>query len=329
MEKLSHDELSDRVVDHMRRDYTTLLTGQSIGEALESLRGRNLAEKIIYFYVVDADGKLVGVVPTRRLLMGRPEEKLADIMVQRVVSIPGSMTVLDACEFFVMYRLLAFPIVDNENRLVGVVDVNLFTDEMLEVDERPAGPDIFQLIGVRIAQGRQGSPWVGFKSRFPWLLCNIAGGIACAVIASLNENFLHSAIILVFFMPVVLTLAEGVSMQSMTLTLQGLLEEHINWKMILRSLRVELLTSLMLGIASGAMVALVGFIWKREGVAALAIGLSISCALVCACLLGVILPSVVRVCKGDPKLASGPVVLATADVATFILYFALSGWIMG
>jgi magnesium transporter len=328
MEKLSHDKLGERVVDHMRRDYTTLSAEQSLREALESLRGRNLAEKIIYFYVVDADGKLVGVVPTRRLLMGRPEEGVADIMVQRVVSIPRSMTVLEACEFFVMYRLLAFPVVDEENKLVGVVDVNLFTDEMLEVDERPAGPDIFQLIGVRIAQGRRGSAWAGFKSRFPWLLCNIAGGIACAFIASLNENFLHSAVILALFMPVVLTLAEGVSMQSMTLTLQGLLEEYIDWRKILRSLRVEMLTSLMLGIACGAMVALVGFAWKRQGVAALAIGLGISCAMVGTCLLGVVLPSVVRVCKGDPKLASGPVVLATADVVTFIFYFGILGWIM-
>src|ERR1700676_4056801 len=127
MEKFSQDRIQEPVAAHMRRDYTSLTVDQTIAGALDSLRTQNLAEKIIYFYVLDADRKLVGVVPTRRLLMSMPETKGAEIMGQRVVSIPDTMSVLDACEFFVMYRLLAFPVVDRDNRLVGVVDVTLFT----------------------------------------------------------------------------------------------------------------------------------------------------------------------------------------------------------
>jgi len=331
METLSQDSLKDPVVAHMRVDYTSLGVDLTIAQALDSLRTQTIAEKIIYFYVLDAEGKLVGVVPTRRLLMNQPEAKIADIMVQRVVSIPNSMSVLDACEFFVMYRLLAFPIVDADNRLLGVVDVSLFTDEMMDVADRqskPDAPDVFQLIGIHIAQGRKGSAWNGFKVRFPWLLCNIGGGIVCAFIAGLHEKFLDSAIVLALFIPVVLTLAEGVSMQSMTLTLQGFIDEHVNWKMILRSLRSELLTALLLGIASGSLVALVAWAWKRQGAVALAIGLSIALALVTSCLLGVIVPSAVRAMKRDPKFAAGPVVLASADIVTFILYFCLSGLIL-
>jgi len=328
MEKFSQEKIQEPVVAHMRQDFTSLGVDLTIAQALDSLRTQNLAEKIIYFYVLDPDGKLVGVVPTRRLLMNKPEVKLADIMVQQVVSIPDTMSVLDACEFFVMYRLLAFPVVDNDNKLVGMVDVSLFTDEMMDVAEPQSTPDVFQLIGLHIARGRKGSPWTGFKERFPWLLCNIGGGITCAFIAGLHERFLDSVIVLALFIPVVLTLAEGVSMQSMTITLQGFLDERINWKMIFRSLRMELLTALLLGIASGTLVAMVAWVWKRQGTVAVAIGLSISLSLITSCLLGVIVPSVVRAMKGDPKFASGPVVLACADIATFILYFSLSGLIL-
>jgi magnesium transporter len=328
MEKFSQDRIHEPVAAHMRRDYTSLQVDQTISHALDSLRTQNLAEKIIYFYVLDHDGKLVGVLPTRRLLMSKPHEKLADIMVQRVVSIPDTMSVLDACEFFVMYRLLAFPVVDKDNRLLGMVDVSLFTDEMMEIADRQSSPDVFQLIGLHIAQGRRGSPCAGFRQRFPWLLCNIGGGIACAFIAGLHEHLLSNVIVLALFVPVVLTLAEGVSMQSMTLTLQGLLDERINWKMIFRLLRVEMLTALLLGMACGTLVAFVAWAWKRQGAVALAIGVSISLALVTSCLLGVIVPSIVRAMRGDPRFASGPVVLASADIVTFILYFSLSGLIL-
>jgi len=328
MEKFSQDRIQEPVIAHMRKEYTSLRAEQTIAQALDSLRTQNLAEKIIYFYVLDSDGKLVGVVPTRRLLMSGPAEKVIDIMVQRVVSIPDTMSVLDACEFFVMYRLLAFPVVDKDNKLLGVVDVNLFTDEMLEVPDRQSSPDVFQLIGIHIAEGRRGSPWAGFKQRMPWLLCNIAGGIACAFIAGLHERFLNTVIVLALFVPVVLTLAEGVSMQSMTLTLQGFLDERINWKMIFRLLRVELLTALLLGLASGTLVAIVACAWKRQVAVAVAIGVSITFALVTSCLLGVIVPSIVRAMKGDPKFASGPVVLASADIVTFMLYFGLCGFIL-
>ncbi|HXE56174.1 MAG TPA: magnesium transporter [Tepidisphaeraceae bacterium] len=330
MEKISHEQIHEPIAAFMRRDYTSLRVGQTIAEALDSLRQQPVGEKIIYFYVLEDDGKLVGVVPTRRLLMSRPDEKLDDVMIRNVVTIPDTMSVLEACEFFVMYRLLAFPVVDPENRLLGVVDVNLFTDQMMDLSERgPSMPDIFQIIGIHIAQGRRGSPWAGFRDRFPWLLCNLGGGIACAFIAGLHERFLNTVIVLALFIPLVLTLAEGVSMQSMTLTLQSFLGEGINWKMVFRSLRSELLTAALLGLASGALVAIVSWVWKRELAVSIAIGLSISLGLVTACLLGVIVPSVVRWMKRDPKFASGPVVLASADVTTMIVYFFLAGAILG
>src|SRR5215471_9047148 len=105
-------DLNDPVTRHVRRDFI-----QPEG-------------RIIYFYVVDDEGRLSGVVPTRRLLLSAPEAPLADIMVRQVVAIPATATVLDACEFFTLHRLLAFPVVDEQRRIVGLVDVEMYTDEL-------------------------------------------------------------------------------------------------------------------------------------------------------------------------------------------------------
>src|SRR5437868_1332884 len=133
MGKLDERELNAPVTSYMRRDYTVLQPTQTIEQALVSLRSQSVSEKIIYFYVIDESNKLLGVVPTRKLLMSEPRETIARIMVDRVISIPDSMTVLDACEFFVMHRLLAFPIVDGEGKLLGVVDAEVFTDEVFDL----------------------------------------------------------------------------------------------------------------------------------------------------------------------------------------------------
>src|SRR5262249_4358680 len=106
---LTQDVLTEPVTRHMRRDFTALDVGQTLGEALVSVRQRQGEGRIIYFYVVDGDGRLRGVLPTRRLLLNPPETPVADVMVKQVVAIPQTATVLDACEFFVLHKLLAFP----------------------------------------------------------------------------------------------------------------------------------------------------------------------------------------------------------------------------
>ena len=126
---------------------------------------------------------------------------------------------LVASEYFASRKLLAFPVIHDNGELVGVVDVSLFTSEVIDLARRTYD-DIFQLMGVHATALR--TPWTAFVDRFPWLLSNIAGGLLCAVIASQFEVLLDHIVILALFIPIVLALAESVSMQSATLTLQTL-----------------------------------------------------------------------------------------------------------
>ncbi len=140
------------------------------------------------------------------------------------------------------------------------------------------------------------------------------------MLAGFYQQLLEQIILLAMFIPVVLAVSESVSMQSMTLTLQALQQERINWRLIRLSLRQETLTALLLGLGSGIIIMSVALLWRQQRVAAMAVGLSILLAIVIACLLGVILPTLLRLYR-DPKIAAGPVVLATSDIVTLLIYF--------
>src|SRR5712692_11406436 len=108
---LTEANLNDPVTAHLRLDFTKLRADQTVGDALAAVRQQPPEGRVIYFYVTDKDGRLQGVVPTRRLLLNPLDKPIAEIMVREVIAIPGTATVLDACEFFIQHRLLAFPVV--------------------------------------------------------------------------------------------------------------------------------------------------------------------------------------------------------------------------
>ena len=166
-EGLSSDELLDPVSRHMRKDFVQLGANQTVGQALESIRAQQPEGRIIYFYITEQDGRLIGVVPTRRLLLNAPDRPLMEIMVPRVVTIPHTASVLDACEFFVLHKLLAFPVVDGAHRMIGLVDVDLYTKELSDLDRRDDSENLFQLIGVHLSEAQQASPIVSFRKCFP------------------------------------------------------------------------------------------------------------------------------------------------------------------
>src|SRR5262245_58301689 len=119
--------LNEPVTQRMHHDFTQLQASLTVGEALEWLRLNPPPGRVIYFYVVDGEGRLQGVVPTRRLLLSPPEAHLTDLMVTKMVVVPSTATVVEACELFIQYRFLAFPVVDAENRIRGVIDIDLYT----------------------------------------------------------------------------------------------------------------------------------------------------------------------------------------------------------
>jgi len=323
---LSAAQLHEPILPLARPPLLVLQPELTIGDSLDRVRSFGDASSISYLYVVDDEQKLIGVVPARRLLTAQPQQLVRDIMLDHVVAIPDWATVLIASEYFATRRLLAFPIVNGRGQLVGVVDVSLFTDEVIDLAKQTYD-DIFQLIGIHGTAQR--STWMAFRDRFPWLLCNIAGGLIAAFIASRYEHLLQQVVVLALFIPIVLALAESVSMQALTLTMQNLPDGPIVWKRLGAAMWKEFLTASLIGLACGAVVAGVVMGWRGERLVASTILIAITLSMIIACLLGVTVPAILRAAKADPKIAAGPVVLASADVVTLLLYFGLGTRLFG
>ena len=323
------DRLQDPVTWHMRTRVAHLREQQTVGEVLATIREHPPSSRIIYFYVVDDEGRLRGVVPTRRLLLSALETPVSEIMVREVVTISEAATVLDACEFFTIHRLLAFPVIDKQRKLLGAVDVELYTEEMSDLDRREGNEELFQLIGVHLTDSQQASPVVAFRRRFPWLLANIGGGILAAFISGFFEEELKKAVALALFIPVVLALAESVSIQSVSLSLQVLRGKQPTLREILKKLRAEAMTGFFLGVACALSIATVALVWLGQiRVVACLLG-GITGGVTCAAVIGVSTPNLVRFFKREPQVAAGPVALAATDMVTLVIYFMLARWIFG
>jgi magnesium transporter len=320
--------LDDPIKAHLREGVSCLHVQQAVGEALEAIRQHPPEGRVIYFYVVDGDNRLHGVVPVRRLLLSPLEARVADIMVREVITISHAATVLEACEFFIMHKLLAFPVVDEDHRIIGVVDVELYTTELSELDRSEQNDYLFQLIGVHLTEAQQLSPLRAFRSRFPWLLCNIGGGILAAFLAGVFAAELERAVALALFIPVVLALAESVSIQSVSLALRLLHGQAPTWPRILHKLKSEAVVGVLLGSASASLVAIVALVWLGQVRVGLCILVGIAGGVAAAAVIGVALPNLLHRLKLDPQVAAGPIALAASDMLTLLIYFNLARWLL-
>ncbi|KAF0151249.1 MAG: hypothetical protein FD143_2104 [Ignavibacteria bacterium] len=324
------------VVDYARKDFNALNKNLSVDEALKKIRLEGVGERIVYFYVIDDEQKLVGVLPTRRLLIGKLEQKLEEIMVKRVAALPSNSTVYDALEFFATYKFLAFPVVDPERKIIGVVDVNIFTDKLLEEKDSEEASEvepqdydaIFETIGFRISEVKNASPVKAWSIRLPWLLATVTSGTICALFAGLFEATLVESIVIAFFLTLVLGLGESVSVQSMTMTIQALQTAKPTLKWYFKNLWKETQTAFLLGLSCGIIVAAVIVIWKGALLPAIVIGLSIVFVELVAAFWGLSVPSILHRTKLDPKISAGPITLALADISTIVFYLGLASLVL-
>jgi magnesium transporter len=316
------------VLDYVQRDTPVLTKDMDVAEAMNVIRQRPVSKTVIYFYVTDDAQRLVGVLQTRTLLTAQPEERLADIMIPRVIAIPQTATVLDACEFFVLHKFLAFPIVDSERRLIGTVDINLFNEEVFGIPETERTDDLFQAIGFHISEVRNASAFQIFRFRFPWLLVTIGAGTACAFLARAHEETLKGQVIVALFLTLVLALNEAVTVQSMALALEAMHAGRPSRRWYLGAVRREALTAVLLGLGCGLVVVLVVFVVGSNLWSACIIGGSIAISLGSACILGLSMPTLLHAMKLDPKIAAGPITLALTDVATLLIYFTLASMLL-
>jgi magnesium transporter len=310
----------DRHVSELAHvDYLQLFDWETVGDSLARIRREHLGERIVYFYAIGKGDQLVGVVPARRLIINSSETLIRDILVSPVLSVPEHATLREAFQLMAGRKLLAVPLVDSQNRISGVIDVRHYSEDSVDFERREAAERMFQLLGFHIGGPERGI-WPAFRSRFPWMLCNIASGLAAAAITGAYSGVLKTTVALAFFFSVVLGIAESVSMQSVSIGLQSLDRKSSPWH--------ELRMGPVLGLAAGVLVGMVG--WTAIGlpVIGLILAASILFGATAGACLGLQLPRLVHRWQLDPKIASGPAVLALTDIFTLTAYLALASWFL-
>lgn len=312
----------------LRAVQTAVNVGQTIGEALADLRARTIDHPVVYVYVLDDDDRLVGQLPTRALLFSSPSTPVREAMRRELTTVSIDTSLEEALSVFGKSRLLALPVVDGDGRLVGAIDVEQYARERLARAERERVRQVFQTLGLAVDHPEALTARESFRMRMPWLLCNIGGGILCAIVAWIFTDLLKQVVLLSFFLPLVLTLGESVAMQSLALTVGGE-EDRRGLSGALKALRSELGAALLLALCCGAIVAVVSLLWGGGAAGAATMFAAVAASMVFASLAGGAIPMALHSFRLDPSVAAGPIALVLADTATTAIYFSLGLAIFG
>ncbi len=329
-DELTEDELLSSVKHFMIPVDTVLHPEQTIAEACELLRKRHYKQKITYIYVVDREERLLGFVPIRHLIFDDDTRQIAEIMETDVVSLSYKATMKEAFRLFSRKRLLAAPVVDDDNHLLGLVEV--FQDNEMwgkRHIQTEAQSDVFQLIGLSVEQAKIPSTWAEYRFRMPWLVCNIISGLICAFIASFYAEVLDRVVIIAMFIPLVLTLSESISMQSMTMILPYLHQKGVPVRRCVRRIFRDFRTAFVIGLTCAAAMGATFFLYEEATELTLtAVGLSILLSMLASAIFGSIVPVLLHAASWDPKVAAGPVVLMLVDVVATAIYLTVATLIL-
>ncbi len=297
----------------------------TVGEAITRLQTMGEVEMAFYIYVVDDRNHLVGVLSLRQLLLKRPERRLKDIMVPTVISVRTDTDQEDVARLVDSYNILAMPVVDEENKLVGLITV----DDVIDVIKEEATEDIYRLAGLDAHERVFSSPGTSVRMRIPWLGLNLATAFLAALVVSLFEDTIQKFAVLAVFMPIVPLLGGNAGTQTLTVMVRGIALGELSWSNSRKALVKEMLVGLINGIVIGALVALVAFFWKGSPVLGFVIGLAMVGNLLVAAVMGTLVPLALRALKVDPALASSVFVTTATDVFGFLFFLGLGARFLG
>jgi magnesium transporter len=314
-----------RVLDLASPDFYAVPRTSTVEQAVDAIRAA--ADKAVFYcYAVDDGGRLAGVVPVRKLLTATRGTRIEDIMAANVVALPaeGDRALME--DFFATYRFLAFPVVDGDRRLLGVVQADAFSDQLMGEYEGRIRHDWLRSLGVSEEEGHA-SPLGIVRLRLPWLFLTVASGLASAFVTGAFHATLERVVALAFFVPVVLLVSESVGMQTSAVTVSSLTEDVP--PSLVRLLAREVQAAALLGLACGLLVGAVGLAWLRDVRFAAALGATLTLTVSTASALAVAIPGLFRRLGVDPALAAAPLTLALTDNVTLLAYLSIAARIAG
>ena len=273
-----------------------------------------------YLYVVSEEGRLAGVVGLRDLVVARPTVTMRELMSPDVITTSTETDQEEVLRTLQHYNLSAIPVVDSDDRLVGVTTA----DDLLDVAEQEATEDMFRMVGMEETESLHGPVPGSVRRRLPWLLFNLLTVFAAAGVVAIFEDTLDRAAALAIFLPVVVAISANAGGQTLTLVVRGMALGSYTTAQWRPALAREVGIGVVHGVILGVLVALVAWAWKDSPYIGVAIGVAMLGNLVVAALAGVLVPSGLRLLRLDPALASTILVTSVTDLMGFFLYLGVA-----
>ena len=289
------------------------------GEAITALQGSRDVEVVFYLYVIDARRHLVGVVSLRRLLLVSPATPLKRIMTTDIISVRVDMDQEEVARLVASYNLLAIPVVDEENKLVGVITV----DDVIDVIKDEATEDVYRLAGLTGDDRVFSRPSESLRKRLPWLIVNLATAFLAASVVALFQNTISIVTALAVFMPVVAGMGGNAATQTLTVIVRGIALGELTWTNSRKALLKETLVGLGNGLACGLVGALVVYLVKGDGWLGTILAMAMVINMFVAATAGTLIPLALRALKVDPALASSVFITTLTDVFGFLSFLGL------
>jgi magnesium transporter len=302
-------------------DFVALKEETTVGDAIAALQTKEKdVEMAFYLYVVDDYDHLVGVISLRQLVVARPATKLQDIMTTNVVSVHSNMDQEEVAKVVARYNILAVPVVDDQNVLLGIVTV----DDVIDIIREEATEDIMRMAGIGGGYVETQSIFNSIKKRLPWLFASWIGGIMACYVVGYFAQSLSKLVYLAAFMPIIMGMGGNVGTQTSSSVVRGLAMGSINvreiWQVILREFSIGFL----LGFFYGLLLSLFAQFQYEHWQLGLVVGIAMICSMTIAATVASCLPLVFHRFNIDPAVATGPFVTTATDILSVFFYFQIA-----
>ena len=308
-------------------DFIALRENTTAREAIESLQKEHLdVEMPFYLYVVDSNGKLIGVSSLRQLVVVSPETPLKDFMATDVFTVKTDTDQEEVAKIVARYDILAVPVVDDTNQLVGIVTV----DDVIDIIREEATEDILKMAGVGGEEFVETqSVFRSTRIRLPWLFASCIGGLIAFLIIGRFEGSLNKLVYLAAFIPVIMGMGGNIGTQTSTIVVRGLATGRLNirdtWSVVFK----ELAIGFILGVVYGILVGLVAQLRYSTFQVAISVGLAVISSMSVAALVGSLVPMGFARINVDPAVATGPFVTTAIDIVSVYFYFKIATTLLG
>lgn len=306
----------------MKDEFIAITEDQTIGQALDLVRKRDGEEfeEVAYLYVINTDHKLVGILSVRDLVFRMPHKKIVDVMNKEVRLVRVDTDQEEVARLFSQYHYMALPVVEQDGRLVGVVEAH----QVIDILREEATEDMQLMVGMS-GEESAFTPWRrSFGMRMPWLLINLLTAFLAGGVIAFFEDTLARWTALAIFLPIIAGQGGNSGMQTLTVTIRSMALGELKGELARKVVVKELLIGLLNGLAIGIIVGIIGLLWQDSILMGIIVMLAMFLNTLAAAIAGTLIPLALRAAKVDPALSSSIFLTTVTDVAGFFFFLGLA-----